>query len=36
MYAAFVAVVLLQGINDDEKDLLRHLRDRIFSHHAEA
>jgi len=30
MYAAFAAVVFLQGLNDDEKDLLRHFRDRIF------
>jgi O-antigen/teichoic acid export membrane protein len=32
MYAAFAAIVFLQGLNEDEKDLLRYLRDRVFGH----
>jgi O-antigen/teichoic acid export membrane protein len=34
MYATFSGVVLLQGVNEDEKDLLRHLRDRLFGRAA--
>lgn len=36
MYAAFAIVLLLQGINDDEKDLLRYLRDRLLGRQIEA
>lgn len=30
MYVAFAATLLAQGINDDERDLLRHLKDRLL------
>jgi O-antigen/teichoic acid export membrane protein len=30
MYAAFVAVVLLQGVNEEERDLLHYLMERLF------
>jgi len=35
MYATFAAVVFLQGLNEDEKDLLRYLSDRLVGRRTE-
>lgn len=36
MYGAFATVVFLQGINEDEKDLLRYLLDRLLSRRIDS